>query len=63
MDHFRDRVQGQSFNLTTGDARFKLLLNSKQTMQKRQSFWCTQGPNSLTRFHSLLQVNRMSGLM
>ncbi len=24
---------------------------------------CTQCPNSLTRFHSLLQVNCMSGLM
>ncbi len=32
-------------------------------MQKRQSLRCTQCPNSLTRFHSLLQVNYMSGLM
>ncbi len=60
---FRDIVQDKSFNLTTGAARFKWLLNSKQTMQTRQSFRCTQCPNSLTRFHSLLQVNCMSGLM
>ncbi len=54
---FSVTVKDKSFNLTTGAARFKWLLNSKQTMQKRQSFWCTfhiyftQCPNSLTWLH------------
>ncbi len=61
--NFCDRVKDKSFNLTTGAARFKLLLNSKQTIQKGQFFWCTQCPYSITRLHSLLQVNCISGLM
>ncbi len=30
LNNFRDRVQDESFNLTSGSARFKWLLNSKQ---------------------------------
>ncbi len=63
MHNSRDRVQDKSFNLTTGAARFNGLLNHKQTMQKQQSFRYTQCLNSLTRFHSLFQVNCISGLM
>jgi len=33
-----------------------IIKRQAKTMQKRQPFWCTQCPNSLTRFHSLLQV-------
>ncbi len=44
--------------------QFQMIIKLQaQTMQKWQSVRCTYCPNSLTRFHFLLQVNCISGLM
>jgi len=40
-----------------------MIKQQAQTMQKRQPFRWTQSQNSLTRFHSLLQVDNISGVM
>ncbi len=42
-----NRIQDKSFNLTSGAARFKWLLNSKQTMQQRQ-YWVSEFTHSFS---------------